>query len=296
MPVFPVRGRSEISPCIDQVVQLRRRPHFHIADIGRNIFGRVPIFRRTSAIDEHAIINADDFSCKLFLDDLDCSLRFLLVIQPVKLALLRLHIDKSLTVCKFIQGIPHAAICSGIFAVLRRRFERLLQKPLRCLRLLFCLAGQFAHDLADGVAKLLQHRAVLAVPADKLAQHVRVGDHLARVVRCCLVHRLIHADCNAHAVVALVQDVRGLRHVAVLHDGAAERRVLLGGKLLHPVRPLMADDLHHRVLRVLCNANFIALNNAVSRAAAHLIRHAHAHAEGLCHGVDLVCRRVIHFT
>ena len=171
-----------------------------------------------------------------------------------------------------------------------------MQKPLRCLCLLFRLAGQLAHDLADGVTQLFKQRAVFAVPADKLVQHVRVGDHLARVVRCSLVQRFIHADLNAHAVILLMQNVRRLGNVGVFHNGIAERRVLLGRKLLHTVCPLMADDLHHGVLRILCNADFVALDDAVSRAATHRVSHAHAHAERLCNGVDLVCRRTVHFT
>ena len=132
------------------------------------------------------------------------------------------------------------------------------------------------------------------MPADELVQHVRIGDHFARVVRRGLVHRLLHADLHAHAVVLLVQDLRRLCNVTVFHDSATERRVLLGCKILHPVRPLMADDLHHGILRVLCNADLIALDDAVSRAAAHLVSHAHAHAKRLCDGVDLVCRRAVH--
>ena len=171
-----------------------------------------------------------------------------------------------------------------------------MQKPLRCLCLLFRLAGQLAHDLADGVTQLFKQRAVFAVPADKLVQHVRVGDHLARVVRCSLVQRFIHADLNAHAVILLMQNVRRLGDVGVFHDGIAERCVLLGRKLLHTVCPLMADNLHHGVLCVLCNPNLIALDHAVSRASTHRVSHAHAHAERLCDGVDLVCRRTVHFT
>ena len=132
------------------------------------------------------------------------------------------------------------------------------------------------------------------MPADKLVQHVRVGDHLARVVRRSLVHRLLHADLHAHAVVLLVKDLRRLCNVVVFHDSATERRVLLGCKILHPVRPLMADDLHHGVLCVLCNADFVPLDHAVCRAAAHLVSHAHAHAKRLCDGVDLVRRRAVH--
>ena len=187
-----------------------------------------------------------------------------------------------------------AALCGGIFAVLRRCLERLLQQPFRRLCLLLCLARQLAHDLADRVAQLFKQRPVSAVPADKLIQNVRVGDHLARVVCRGLVHRLLHADLHAHAVVLLMQDLRRLRNIAVLHNGVSERRVLLGRKILHPVRPLMADDLHHGILRVLCNADLAALDDAVSRAAAHLVSHAHAHAERLCDGVDLVRRRAVH--
>ena len=148
----------------------------------------------------------------------------------------------------------------------------------------------------DRVAQLFKQRAVFAVPADKLVQHVRVGDHLARVVRRGLVQRFIRADLNSHAVILLIQNVRRLGNVGVFHDGIAERRVLLGRKLLHTVCPLMADDLHHGVLRILCNADFVALDDAVCRAATHRISHAYAHAERLCDGVDLICRRTVHFT
>ena len=134
------------------------------------------------------------------------------------------------------------------------------------------------------------------MPADELVQHVRVGDHLARVVRRGLVQRFIRADLNAHAVILLIQNVRRLGDVGVFHDGIAERCVLLGRKLLHAVRPLMPDDLHHGVLRVLCNADFVPLDDAISRAATHRVSHSHAHAERLCDGVDLVCRRTVHFT
>lgn len=93
-----------------------------------------------------------------------------------------------------------------------------------------------------------------------------------------------------------MQNVRRLGNVGVFHDGIAERRVLLGRKLLYAVCPLMADDLHHGVLRVLCNADFVALDDAISRAAAQHVSHAHAHAERLCDGIDIVCRRAVHFT